>query len=210
MSLRGNFLLQFETIFPPIYKHYFYLLSDPVYLYIHDLYCALTVYKSQNKKRDSLQVQSLKSLMTSRRLFTLFFSTIIGKLRVESCDEYEIQLILDHIVRWGLSDKVFEKWCEIRGIRDAQARVRYHEGTLEMQTDFTSFFGFLSEDLQSELSDILTENERIARYSVAVSRASILCDAAITILKFRCMNVRDLILHETNVFNLFNLVELFE
>lgn len=210
MAERVNFLLQFESIYPLTYRHYFNVLSYSTRKYIHDLFCELRAYKARNNHRDSLPVQSLKHLLTSRRLFTLFYAASVGKLRVESCDDYEIQLICANLVRWDLRDTVFEKRWEIRGIREARARELYHDGVLQMQTDFTSFFGFLSEDLQQDISNVLTENERIARYGIAVSMTNTLYINALAILAYRRKNVRVLIDHETNVFNLFNLVELFE
>lgn len=142
--------------------------------------------------------------------------------RVKSA--YRLKLILPNLKRWGVTNIVLVKWRLIRAPRDIR-KLRRTDKTLGLTEEFPHPFDFLSETRQKQINRCLKQFYMIERYCREVLRADILREPgafnsrqpehlfyvfAITKQHSEFKVLLPTVKRESNVFNLFNLVELFE
>lgn len=204
---RENYLLQFESIFPSKYRYFSRILTPFARDHIRDLYSELDLYKSRKASRpESLQVNCLKLLIERKKLFSLLYAACIGQLKVQNCD-YRLKPILCNIVRWGLREIVLAKWREKRQERDVRAGIHGDESFLTKPTDLSFAFCFVEKITQASVSKVLIDTARIERCR---SKSNFLYENAKIILLSHHRWMRDVVSCESEYYNLFNLVELFD
>lgn len=219
--------------------NYFFYLTPRRSAFFKDLFCKLSEYrrKRQPDSLEVLSVKSLlkdkkvfslfyavliskvdprdfKPLIHLETFHIIFFAKRTERISAEqfarsvsSKDEshYRLKVILNSLKQFRIEDLVIAKWREHRGARDVKARLCTDETFFPL----FEFKGFLSEYTQRRVKELLQQKEILEKYYVEVSSTNILYQFAQTIYEIDRSNLLHTVRFEANVFNLFNLVELF-